>query len=568
MDSKPSAIVCGGGIGGLTAAHELVKKGFKVTVFERNEILGGLARSTFLNNENGTYPTEYSWRVYGTGYKNLLQLLKEIPLSDQPNKRVFDNLVKVSSYIFPRFDKEEATVPEEKGYFKKMTEDFEKGDLRKMIEKIFYCNTISADRMNSMDHLKWKDFCSDISEEAQKYMVQMWGPVLGMDTTYMSFPVVARLIGLLLGGFTGTPSGFYLMNQPTNMGWFDEWSKYLQSQGVEFKTENEITDFKIVNDQVDAVVVRDKEGNQKEVTADYYVCNLSVEVAAKLLSNKPELKDKPVFSGLPTLAEKGKQIQLSVQIYLDKELIYPTDNEIVLYLPDTPWAIIIEPEARVWKKSHSTNSRVKTVLSVGICQTDIPGIKHKKAFVDCTPEEVEEEVWAQLDKSYHMSRIKTEDGKPMTREDQVLFYMWDSFEYDSEKKRIDVWEPKFSNNIGTFDVQPESKTPLKNLYFASGYTKTDRFIYSMESSTEAGILAANAITEDSNVGSKKKVYRLKRTSLIFEPLVFLDSLLFKMKLPHLSKIFLGSSLTLVIVYLLILLGLVAWAISYLVGILN
>ncbi len=37
--------ILGGGVGGLTAAHELVERGFEVVLFERNDLLGGKSRS-------------------------------------------------------------------------------------------------------------------------------------------------------------------------------------------------------------------------------------------------------------------------------------------------------------------------------------------------------------------------------------------------------------------------------------------------------------------------------------------------------------------------------------------
>ncbi|MEU0737614.1 FAD-dependent oxidoreductase, partial [Streptomyces lavendulocolor] len=40
----PSVAVLGGGVAGLTAAHELAERGFRVTVYERRA-LGGKARS-------------------------------------------------------------------------------------------------------------------------------------------------------------------------------------------------------------------------------------------------------------------------------------------------------------------------------------------------------------------------------------------------------------------------------------------------------------------------------------------------------------------------------------------
>src|SRR5947209_1732011 len=42
--------VLGGGVAGLSAAHELIERGFDVTVYERNDVFGGKARSLSVAN--------------------------------------------------------------------------------------------------------------------------------------------------------------------------------------------------------------------------------------------------------------------------------------------------------------------------------------------------------------------------------------------------------------------------------------------------------------------------------------------------------------------------------------
>jgi len=79
-------IIFGGGISGLTASHELVKKGFKILVIEKDNTFGGMARSNIgINN----IPSEHSWRGYAPFYKNTFMLMKEIPYY---NSTVFNNL--------------------------------------------------------------------------------------------------------------------------------------------------------------------------------------------------------------------------------------------------------------------------------------------------------------------------------------------------------------------------------------------------------------------------------------------------------------------------------------------
>lgn len=79
-------IIFGGGISGLTLAHELSKKDFKILIIEKDNELGGMVRS---NIESNGIPSEHSWRGYAPFYKNTFQLMKEIPYFDTT---VFSNL--------------------------------------------------------------------------------------------------------------------------------------------------------------------------------------------------------------------------------------------------------------------------------------------------------------------------------------------------------------------------------------------------------------------------------------------------------------------------------------------
>ena len=79
-------IIFGGGIAGLTVAHELIKRNLKILVVEKDNDFGGMARS---NIEKNNLPSEHSWRGYAPFYNNTFQLMKEIPYN---TKTVYDNL--------------------------------------------------------------------------------------------------------------------------------------------------------------------------------------------------------------------------------------------------------------------------------------------------------------------------------------------------------------------------------------------------------------------------------------------------------------------------------------------
>ena len=92
-----SVAVFGGGIAGLTVCHELLKRGYNVSLYEKEDDVGGVAKSRY--NENDI-PSEYSWRGYPALYDNLFNLIKEIPTTE--NKTVYDNISGPIDFYLPR----------------------------------------------------------------------------------------------------------------------------------------------------------------------------------------------------------------------------------------------------------------------------------------------------------------------------------------------------------------------------------------------------------------------------------------------------------------------------------
>ena len=94
-------VVIGAGISGLTVAHYLIKNGYNVEVYEKSNIVGGMARSV---RDKNNVPTEHSWRGYGPFYYNLFKLLKEIPLKN--SKKIKENF---SNHELPEYSIDEVS---------------------------------------------------------------------------------------------------------------------------------------------------------------------------------------------------------------------------------------------------------------------------------------------------------------------------------------------------------------------------------------------------------------------------------------------------------------------------
>ncbi|MGI5202415.1 FAD-dependent oxidoreductase [Spirillospora sp. CA-108201] len=88
--------IFGGGMGGLSTAHELAERGFQVTVYER-KAWGGKCRSMPVPNTAGggrqDLPAEHGFRFFPGFYQNLPDTMSRIPLPG--GGRAFENLVAV-----------------------------------------------------------------------------------------------------------------------------------------------------------------------------------------------------------------------------------------------------------------------------------------------------------------------------------------------------------------------------------------------------------------------------------------------------------------------------------------
>src|SRR3954451_16961305 len=83
----PTVAVLGGGVAGLTAAHELVERGFGVDVYESRDRFGGKARS-FPVPGSGTHgradlPAEHGFRFFPGFYRHLPDTMRRIPFEGQ-----------------------------------------------------------------------------------------------------------------------------------------------------------------------------------------------------------------------------------------------------------------------------------------------------------------------------------------------------------------------------------------------------------------------------------------------------------------------------------------------------
>ena len=119
-------IVLGGGVAGMSAAHELIERGFEVVVLERRNIAGGKARSvpviddgrgtsghqlvdTGVASLNHRIPGEHGFRFFPGFYKHVIDTMRRIPSFD--GRKAADHLVPTTRAAFTQYGLPAFEVP-------------------------------------------------------------------------------------------------------------------------------------------------------------------------------------------------------------------------------------------------------------------------------------------------------------------------------------------------------------------------------------------------------------------------------------------------------------------------
>ena len=91
LSSAKKVAVVGAGIAGLSAAANLAERGFEVTLFEKNNYLGGKVGSWQFESNNETFRTEHGFHAFFRQYYNLRNFMKKLD--------IYQHLIPIDDYI-------------------------------------------------------------------------------------------------------------------------------------------------------------------------------------------------------------------------------------------------------------------------------------------------------------------------------------------------------------------------------------------------------------------------------------------------------------------------------------
>jgi uncharacterized protein with NAD-binding domain and iron-sulfur cluster len=514
-------VILGGGISGLSAAHELIERGFEVEVFERKHIAGGKARSIAATGPSRSpgptralsrdraalppLPGEHGFRFFPGFYRHVVNTMERIPFA---GGSVADNLVDASELKVASYDRSAFTLP---GRFPRSADDLKidvfavlaalSGQVGVALDDgLFFASKMwqfltscEERRLVEYERLNWWDFIEADARSAayRKYFGNgITRSLVAAKARRASTKTIGNIFmqiafDILLPGVAADR----LLNGPTNDVWIDPWLSYLSQRGVQYHTGAEVRAVRCERGRVKSVSVAIGR-SVREVTGDYFIGALPVERMAELV--EPELVQlDPSLVNLHALTEYVEWMN-GIQFYLTEDV--PIAHGHVIYV-DSPWALTSVSQAQFWKAfdlSRYGDGAVKGVLSVDISDWDVNGGNGKQAQ-HCSREEIALETWAQLKRSLNTS------GEVLRDEHLHSWFLDPDIEErdldadESTPRLVTNAEPLLVNYVDTWRLRPEAVTRIPNLFLASDYVRTFTDLATMEAANEASRRAVNGV---------------------------------------------------------------------------
>ncbi len=503
-------LVVGGGVGGLTAAHELAERGFEVTVLEKKRTPGGKARSIPVSGTGRDgrldLPGEHGFRFFPGFYRNLPDTMKRIPFGSNPNG-VFENLVDVTHLRLSTNTGEDLvlklTAPGAGGGYHDSMRRFT-GRLPGIspVEAAYFAARmarvlVSCDErlIAELEGVSWWEYvgAERFSDNYRKYLATgIVRNLVAAQPKKMSARTGGTIfLQLFLNALGYGDNVDRVLNGPTNEVWIEPWVEHLRRLGVTYRTGVRALRFGFDGKEVSGLTAWEG-ALPRRFEADWYVCAVPVEVVRSVLPLGMIAAD-PRLEGLWKLKTEW---MTGLQFFLDRDVgIVPGH---AAYF-DSPWALTSISQPQFWKgrdvSGRYGDGRVRGILSIDISDWNEPGILYGKPARLCTPDEIRAEAWAQL--KAHLNDTGTETLKD---EWLVGWHLDPAITYPSPGIAAND-EPLLINTVDSWKDRPEAVTGIRNFFLASDYVQCSVDLSTMEGANETARRAVNGILSASGVAA-------------------------------------------------------------------
>ncbi|MEA2286371.1 MAG: hypothetical protein QOJ21_2414 [Solirubrobacteraceae bacterium] len=515
--------VLGGGVAGLTAAHELAERGFAVTVYETRDRLGGKARSLPVpgsgTDGRGDLPAEHGFRFFPGFYRHVPDTMRRIGVDghlvgadrvllaqgDGRNELLTPAHLPESLDDFAlvtRFVLEAATSlgipPQETAFF-----------LERLLTLLTSCD---ERRLGQWELQSWWSFvgAEQRSPAFRKFLAD------GLTRTLVA--ARAREMSARTGGsillqllFDLTRAGGRadrVLDGPTSDVWIDPWAAHVEGLGAQIRRSAPVEGIHLSGGRISGATVAGA-----TVTADHYVAAVPVEIMRTLAG--PDLRAaEPRLKRLDRLVTRWMN---GVMFYLDEDL--PVVNGHAIYI-DSEWALTSISQRQFWRGydlEQRGDGRVEGILSVDVSDWAQPSRRLGKIAMQCSHDEVIAEVWAQL--SDHL--------EDLDESNVVRAFLDPAIEFPNPTAAANL-EPLLVNTANSWEDRPDAVTRIPNLFLASDYVRTHTDLATMEGANEAARRAVNGILDATGSPAPRCEIWPLREPAAFAPARALDRIRWKL----------------------------------------
>ena len=508
-DLGKTVAIYGAGIAGLSAAHELAKRGWQVSVYETNADAGGFFRSARVAGDHNM-PSEYSWHGMGPWYHNLFDLLRQIPFDATGS--VYERALSRPIAFGVGPDQGQAAFNDTGGrtvQVGKMVRMTRLDQLRWswLLLKVWTANRRSTQLYSAVNAAaQWRPV---LSATAWSTWVACFGPWIGSDWTRVSLHHAGHFFRKQLfcrpshdhaadsegpAWQQGAGTGWLLLRGPSSEVWFKHWLRHLQASGVRFHWQETLQRLDFDGERITAAHL----DSGTRVEAAVHVLATHPFAAAEIIARTPELEQLDQLRLFKPLTKQGPHVQVSFRIAFAERLRWPRER-CALVLADSEFDLTIFAEEQVWAPGVALGEDVASLWTGTSCVSSIPGRLFGLPVERCSEAQFIAEVKAQLLRCGSLDGLIREanGGRSLDSFEIVRFEVWHEWTFSADGIRSR--QPKWVNATGNLQWQPTQATPVANLLLAGAHTRTAADVWSIEAAVESGRRAAQLVEPETTV---------------------------------------------------------------------
>jgi uncharacterized protein with NAD-binding domain and iron-sulfur cluster len=580
--------IIGGGVAGLTAAHELKERGFQVTVFDRGEIFGGKARSGVVRAGPGVsdaivgLPSEHGFRFFPGFYRHLIDTMRRIPARHGRGRRIFDDLIEVREGVIAQAAKRFCLFPTKSPtgisgilrFFREVLANpslgLGAGEAAFAAVKLVTAMTTCDERRDAeLDYITWWNYmrADEMSDNYRRVVINgLTRNFVAMHAEQTSLRTAITILARLLQDFISGRGLDRVLNGPTSEVWIDPWVDHLQSNvtgqyPVTFRANCPVS--RLLFDAQTNRICGLEGHDGKALVQDkdcIYLAAIPVEAMVLLLHDSPPeiLQHSPT---LKLLSESHLHVNWmsGVLYYLKSDS--PMTAGHVIYL-DSGWAITSISQNQFWVKKVQSygDGAVDGIVSAIISdwlKDGTGGVLSKPARSAKNSDQVAAEALAEI--HAHVEEERRVDLSPDNiaghyLDTDIVFSpeilkrvtgLMPAAEFARSVRQLSVGmaperfmavkknlEPLFINTIGSLVFRPTELTDIDNLLLASDYVRTNTDLATMEGANEAARRAVNQILNLLQFpGRRCRIFEFDEP-IVFAPTKAFDRFCFELGLPH------------------------------------